>query len=750
MGKLNNNRGVLLISVFMVAGIMFTLSGAYVTSSIVQDRAVQREKETLQAFYCAELGAEYAFIEAQNHSWNFNTHEVAATDLDGDGKLNDLIPVASPPTGGFILNTSITPATGCYQIYLPDSNIRAADVKVYANPAHTSESILLSRGRTQKDNTRILKNKLANESLYKYLFFFPQDTTFYNTYDGKNAGGIHVNGNLYFYNNSTFTNLTEISASGYFSFKRNQYYPPYEYDDYDGVRDGKVPLLVADYPPYNTYLPYLYHNNNPWGAIDLRSPESRYFHGDSTINGVHIPKELSTPWQWDKYSGNDASSNPGGAAELPVSIVVPQSELDKHGVANADEYWVHIYGAAPADVNPEWWVDKKYGNDRAMGEETTQVRYTDSQYQAYDWHKFLYSNGLDTFVRDSNSGGNFLTPINVNRNYYDLAKNDGMYVGDENGDGTLEIYLNRTKYDTLPCWAEDNVQFMNAIRPHVVATDAGDVPVKENVIQFDIAKLLTSCPSMLPRNNILYVDKDVRIVNAQKLPDKGLTVVSPHNVYLKGDFNTDADWQPSAVITDSMVYGLSEGFNDPQTFPLPYTYKNYPYNLQFQEFLDQYCEGGRYPAGFPPYPLEGLTWDWIRTNLSGSQQLTLLNSGENFYRLDNADLITNKAKDTVYNVAISAAQEDPVPDVLEQWESATMTVTGSFIQLENIWSHKDIPDVWRQPNSKGWGNTYMTSNPSLLQCNYEDRYKSQGITPPGDFGSSSVVYWEMVSDFNHS
>ncbi len=743
MARLNNNKGVLLLSTFMLAGVLFVLSGVYMSSSIVQSRAVQRQKDSLQVFYAAEKGAEYIFAESQNHGWAFATHEVAATDLDGDGQINDLIPNASALSVS-LTGASLNAMTGCYEVDAFQSKV---EVKVYINPNEANETILLSRGTSARgDSARIIKNRLNHRSMYEYLMFFPDDQYFGGNYDGKGIGGIHVNGDIIL-GGADFTNLTELSSSGYlYYYNFSNYPPPYYLDDLDGNRDGFVQMVQNSAPPYGYWVP-------DW---KMMLEQDSFFSGGARVNGVYIPYEMSSEWQWDKYSGIDANLNPGGSPELPVTIVVPQAELDNAGATDVNDYWLKVYGANPSNVNIEWWEDKVYGNDRAVGEESLSVKYTNSKYQVDDWSEFIKSNGLGSVVIDKNAGGKYLAPLNIETNYSYLAKQDGLYIGSD-GSGNTEVYLNGIKQEGgVPCWIEDNVQFFNAVRPHL---DADGVPVKENVIQFDVGKLLNSCIDAKPKNNIIYVDnKNLRLVNAAKLPEKGLTVVSPYNIYLKGNYNTDAEWQPSAVITNSFAYTLSEDFNDPQVMPESYDYKENPYSLEFQDFLNKYVSGVRYPASFPPYPPGGLTPAWIKANLTGAQQEFLLNTGESYYDTDNESLMANQVtKDTVYNVAVSAP-DSPYPNILERW-SAKMTVEGSFIQLEKRWSDKrDVPFFSSQPQFnvynhgavKGWGG-YRSALAGASQYNYEARFKGVGgKKPSGDFLSGSQARWEVVTDFDHN
>lgn len=729
MPKLNNNRGFLLISALIVAGVLMVLSGAYVSNSFVQSRAVQRQKDSLQAFYGAEKGAEYVFMESQNHGWEFATHKVADSDLDEDGKINDLIPKDLSPT--VTLKGASINADGCYEIDTPQSKV---EVKVYNDPNKLSENIILSRAKAVKgDSLRIIKNRISHRSLYKYFLFFPVSQYFGGSFNGKNKGGIHVNGDIIL-GGANFTNMSELSASGYIYYNSSKYRAPYNADDWDTIRDGSAPMLQVPYPPYNYYLP-----------SDVINNQGYFFSSGAKINGISIPKILpEAEWAWDKYSGTDAILNPGGKAELPVTFVVPLVELARVGAIDANDYWVKIYGSSPSWVNTEWWEDKVYGNDRASNIETAKVTYTNSQYQADAWRGFMKDNALDSIVKEKNSGGQSVAPLNIELKYPELAKSNGLYV-DKDGLGNTEVYLNSFKQETLPCWVEDNVQFFNSVRPHIVST----IPVKENVIQFDMDKFVNSCPDKKPNNNIIYVaNKNLRLVNAAKLPSGGITVVSPYNVYLKGNYNIDAEWQPSAVITNSLVYTLSEDFNDPQVLPESYNYKEYPYSLDFQGFLDQYASGSRYPVSLPPYPETGITPAWVKTDLTGNQQKTLLDSGELYYDGDNESLMANRAaKDTVYNVAI-AAPYNPYPYSLERW-SGKRTVEGSFIRLEKTWSSiRDVPGTYKRQAVKGSGGSSVAWDPTS-QYNYEEKFADSGGAPSGDFMSGSQARWEVVSDFIH-
>jgi hypothetical protein len=86
------------------------------------------------------------------------------------------------------------------------------------------------------------------------------------------------------------------------------------------------------------------------------------------------------------------------------------------------------------------------------------------------------------------------------------------------------------------------------------------------VTELDVDKLRSQGA---PTNGIVYVGEDpnqpalaegVRLVNGSTLPDDGLTVVSHHPLYVKGDYNT-VDRQPASLIGDAVTV-LSGNWND--------------------------------------------------------------------------------------------------------------------------------------------------------------------------------------------
>lgn len=741
---LRSERGVALILVLGISSVLCIVSAGIIGRNMQEGVLSRRYDNNIKALYEAERGVGYAFIEAKNAGFDWITHEVDTADIDGDGDVTELIKIVTPP------NVTLTGSEVCedgnYTIASEGNSL--VEVKIYKDPDNSQHLIVLSRS-TDNNSQRIIKFRIDRKSLFEYLFFFPSSASFSSYYDGGGLGGIHVNGNLNM-SGASFRNLTMLEAAGYIYYGSSQYTAPYSLDDAYGSRDGKACLhYKLSYPPYT----WQYSTSNlsyyPW-----------HFNSGASISNsdnkvVSVPQTLNQEWQWDKYSGNDKVQKPGGKDELPVTFEVPSEVLAMAGVATSAEYWKKIYPTPPYWMNREWYDDLTYGNDRDTSETTT-VKFTNSRMQPVAWKEFLSTNKLDKIVYEKNTGAQYLTPLNLEvdadgKTYYaKLAQKNGLYIGTDTS-GNLDVWLNGEEIDTLPSYVQDNVQFFNAVRPKKKGTSY----VMENVIQVDVSKVLADAENT-PGNNIVYVDnKDLRLVNAKILPEGGLTVVSPYNVYVKGNYNydpgkskeaNDANWQPAALITNSLVYTLSDSFNDPQTLPVAVNYPNYPYSLQYQEFLDKYCAEGRYPSSLiaagkvPPGGVP--TWSWVKSNLSGTEQLTLLNSGEGYYDIDNDYLMANRATTaTYYNTAI--AGPNAIPVAIERWGGTKAPVKGSFVQLEKKWSTKYNNTAVRSGN--------YISNPTY-QYYYETRFGGAtgiGERPSGDMVGGAQSSWQEVNDFDH-
>lgn len=803
MIKLRENRGVLLISTFAVAAVISVISGAYLASSLAQNQSVQRQKDSMQAFYAAEAGIEYAFIESQNRGWMWATHQAETdTDNDGDTDPNELLPrQAGVPIPTLdrtaIINTQDCP--GCYEINLPSG--QRIQVKAYADPARPDETLVLSRNTTDSAS-RIIKYRINRRSLYQYFLYYPGDTILRDMQlDGKDTGGIYVNGNIGL-GHSTFTRITELSTNkdGKIFLEYGHYNSPYELDISRGKMDGYAPL---PYIGESASDPHIYSRDNPypwkmwnwppynWPPIDWRNVDYHFRDEAATINGVELPRDdLPSPWYWDKYA------SPASADEKPVQFV------DKDGKVPSEDYWDKLrdqvfngteYGYCNRDTtclnnyfDEDFWPDKTYR--RGIGK--VEVNYLDTDKQAKDWVNWLSSTGgghsLSSIVHEKSTGGYNIAPLNIQLNYTDLAQKNGIYINQE-WPGRFEVWVNGKITNRLPEWITDTTRFYNTVRPKI---DNSDYPVKERVLELDIAKMESP-----PNNGIIYIaNQNLRLINGSKLP-RDLTIVSPYNIYIKGNYNYDPEtqdaWKPAAVISNSYVYLLSDDFNDPKNLPGLSRPREYPAELSVKPHNSN-MNIAQYYYTWESNTNPRIREVWLRHLKNAVKSSFKLNSFDyepasiedflnnirteyyNEYALNKnppsgAALMPNLASDTTYQVAIATpydpkgyvlerwADKDPVTDEWREDTKRSLNLVGAFIKLEKSWANKedgspinDVPAEYMrsQRNTPVWIND-PNSKFIYPTLEYEERFVNNR-RPSGDFFVASQVLWEEVSDFNHN
>jgi len=741
-----------------VAAVAALLSGAYVTGAIVQSQSVQKEQASVKDFYAAEKGIEYAFLEAQNHGWDWKTHTI------GDASVLNSNGTPGVTLGGAAYN----PASGCYEVPSPSGLVQ---IKSYADPTRNYETWVLSRS-----GSKIIRFKLTRRSMYKYLYYYPAAKAFtWMNIDGRGVGGIYVNGNISLLS-TTFTNITELStnpSSGISKYNFN-YIAPYKLDEMlggAGSRDGRAPLPASVSPYiYSPTNPYPWQNGNwppyafppyDWWNVNRHfyaDPASGYNFPAATVNGVNLPISLDTSWNWTKYSSSSLS-------EVPVRF------YSSDGALATDAYWANLATKVPGGANyfdQDFWTTKTYQRTSS----TVPVKFLNTVNQWDDWTNWLNSTGsaLRGIVKTGVDGYSN-TPVSIEANYSRLAKTGGLYIGKDIS-GNLDIWLNGNKIDSLPSWITDNVQFFNTVRPKIVSGS----PTRENVLQLDIANSLTS--SQIPANGIIYIaHKNLRLVNGAKLP-MSLTVVSPYNIYIKGNYNTDAAWQPAAVISNSLVYTLSNDFVDYADLPATIYPREYPYELQYvnlanfvlgdtdrlrnleiecQNFFGLGSSFDLHSAGSQPADLNAL-----QTKI------------RNKYNADyTANMPNRVSSDVAMKVAIASPYE-PQGYQLERWTkeawgpvsvpgyTRSLTITGAFIKLAGFWSpSRDVPDD--QSSRKRTGRANLAGlNPSPMVHNgtvytsvtpylkYDERFATPSGTPSSDFFSGSQAIWQEIanSDFN--
>ncbi len=353
---------------------------------------------------------------------------------------------------------------------------------------------------------------------------------------------------------------------------------------------------------------------------------------------TQIPAELDEEWSWNKYFGNSFGT---GAAtnEQPTSFYTYDDSGAEVDVANTyweidastnsvvmldppiggtDEEWAAFRLAHPQakqywDMykSPEFWqavrgdsfygtylnqeaMDGVYGDDRLTGGRID-VKHTNSMKQPSAWSDFLKESGLDGFVRDGNTGGEYLKPPDFEESYSRLAQKDGIYIGlvdDFDGDFTdydeWQDVLERSIDQALETFNSGNSRNVVARKVKFINTFTGKWNV---VLELDVEQMQRR--NKYPHNGILYSKVPIRITNASELARArtgyGFTLLDEENVYLKGDYNT-VNWVTSAVISKKRVYTLSDDFNDPQVPPAPENYPDYPYLYVKDDGTGNYVE----------------------------------------------------------------------------------------------------------------------------------------------------------------
>jgi hypothetical protein len=378
MANLKSNKGIILITTFMVSAVLFVLSGVYMSGSMVQNWAAQREKGTTQAFYAAEQGMQYAFIEAQNQGYKWSTHYVKNVP-EKDLEIQAVAPAIS-------LTGAKINASGCYELSTPSGRV---EVKAYPDPFRPDETILLSRGIDPRNvTTRIIKYRISRKSLYKNFMFWPANFSAYGNFNGKAIddkpiGSLHINGNISLDSGTIkFSNFSRISCSGNIYYYSNKFDKPYDHDvrawnpaycifeSNAGNLDGVAPIPRSSSAPYDFSFPsrnlfqnpstHFYGNDrsDDWtGASDIT--ESGWW----TVNGKEIPKQLPgapASWSWSKYASARS------ADEKAVSFEVTHDAMQwlVNAEEKAGEYSVKASSwlKAGADGNSNGLVDDSEGD----------------------------------------------------------------------------------------------------------------------------------------------------------------------------------------------------------------------------------------------------------------------------------------------------------------------------------------------------------------------------------------------------
>jgi len=310
-------------------------------------------------------------------------------------------------------------------------------------------------------------------------------------------------------------------------------------------------------------------------------------------------------------------------------------------------------------------------------------------------------------------------------------------------------------------------------------------------------------------NKNYLAENGVILENGEEIPKEGLTIITPQNIYVHGDFNlhtssklSEDTWAPASFISDSRIVLLSDNFTFPDKIPMGWTPPNYPYELAV--ITDDFDGKGI------SLDLTSSTYDWDKLEerckklfaLPDSFNLNKMRMGAepkdvryllkeirnayyNYYRSDvnNAipNVIGNGSKKEMYVNASIVSPGGYTPVFLEmgnydiEWvvknsgtgimfnsKSADFMIhtKGSMIKLKKHWSD-EYDDRWEKSpyrsyiSATGSSTKYMKYGiffssiwpDEHYRAHYEAQYNKE--KPPGDFSSGTNNLWLPVNDFDH-
>jgi hypothetical protein len=390
MALLRNQKGVVLITAYLVIIILLGLSGAFFSRAIQEKRLVQRHENALKALYNAEKGIAYAYFESRDKGWMWFTHNWNAnrtTLVSANLTATDALRTQSANADCYFINAGAD--EGCYA-----ANDGSFILKTFPDPTISEITVVRSKG-IYGDIERVVEYRISRKAIFDFAWWTPYDLYLNNVGDNVNGGRIHANGNIYMYNSKRLYGVDTISTGKdkTICYKWSTYYGPGRYDYYmDGSNNinGTVPLPHLDTPrrwagtseeqDYQTQYPWKYQSANgnwywrwygyeyagQWPPRDWRN-EEYFFYGDSQErnNRTVLGKELNYYNTWiypvkKDEQGNIIFDEDGNV--LFESVEQIPAELD-----------ATVYG----DI--AYWDWEKYGSqfdDTFAGQPQQQLKFT--------------------------------------------------------------------------------------------------------------------------------------------------------------------------------------------------------------------------------------------------------------------------------------------------------------------------------------------------------------------------------------
>jgi hypothetical protein len=622
MLRLRNQKGAVLITVYLVVTLLLALSGILFSRSIQERNLVQREQAYQQALYNAERGLAYAYFECKRAGWSWFTHSWDQTSTPWVLQSNNLASTAAQRTQGASVDCHFIPTgqvnEGCYA-----ANDGSFILRTFPDPNEANVTVIRVLG-ISGDIQRAVEHREVKRAVSNYFLFSAGDLGVAGSWD-CGGGGIHANGKIVLDTGARIDNVSELSTGENMSiaYQWLTYSHPTWLDDADGIsgnNNAPLPDLAAPHiwsvvNPYPYVGGHTYETNwstagstinmaqlwpagpgGVWPPQDWRNTNS-HFSGSPNVGSalnawltpvekdalgnpvfdpatgqlqvlpaIEIPGHLNQQWAWDKYSG----SNPAAGISF----------IDGAGNPATAVYWSQLDAAYPGLIDPEI-LDGVYGNEG----NTVLVTNTNSIQQDADWDTFVSNSNLGkTLV--TNDQGFELTEPDYSGNYKRLAQSNGLYFSLDMTNSNCQSWNanpddNTARQACLSASIDDWKTQLNqggssvADNPSFINTFTAQ---SNEVLEIDLAEMLAA--GNYPQNGFIYSQIPLRLTNAQTLPSTAGTfnVISEENVYLKGDYNSlAATWKSSAIVSKKKIYSLSADFNDPQVLPALPEYLNYPY-----------------------------------------------------------------------------------------------------------------------------------------------------------------------------
>ncbi len=419
---LKNNKGIVLLASYFVVIMLLGLSALSFTRAIHENRLARRSNDSLLAFYEAEAGISYAYAEASEHDFEWYTHVDSDNRVPAGGtSRTDLsgitINFADPAQDQFTTMpaTSIDAATGYYQ-EVTGRNFSIKSYPEQKNGNYTGVLVILSTAEVN-GVSRTIEYRLGRTSAYKYFFFYSKTHTFGTaTFDGRNYGGIHVNGDIRFTGNPRFYFLTQLTSGsenegeGYILRPLHSRF----YDCSGNATYDTTPSNPQDlsYYMWTDIYYHFYTGNTYFKTGDVNNPAS------TTL--PYYLKGAEASWEFDKYDGNPGDAND----KLPLHYTITDKnlkdsatyELSGHPgnvkMFDADKKITVTYtDSTPADPNlPEEDAFKTAYNAELAG-------------SSVDWNQF-WNEWRDNHNNDYRAyQGNFTGGADWERRFYLAAYN---------------------------------------------------------------------------------------------------------------------------------------------------------------------------------------------------------------------------------------------------------------------------------------------------------------------------------------